>query len=77
MELKKQSESVSRIYQKDGSAKERIDTVQYSVTDEDGNTVGGASVYSGGASVSITLSGFGSIDEGVERVEALFARLKG
>lgn len=75
MQLKKQSESVSRTFAKDGSAKERIETVQYEVTDNDGNLIGGASVYSGGASVSVSLSGFATIEEGVERVEALFAKL--
>lgn len=74
MELQKQSENVNRSYDKEGNAKERIDSIQYDILDSEGNTIGNANIGNGYANASINISGFSTIAEGEERMKALFGQ---
>lgn len=68
MELIKTNESVTRSYDADGNATDRVDSINYEVRDNDGNAIGNAHVNNGDASFNINLYGFSSIEEGDARL---------
>ena len=66
MNLEKKSESVFR-YMEDGEMKERVDMVQYALTD--GEAVSGdVYVYVDHAELRLTIEGLSSIEEGMGRL---------
>ena len=66
MNLEKKSESVFR-YMEDGEMKERVDMVQYALTD--GEAVSGdVYVYADHAELRLTIEGLSSIEEGMGRL---------
>lgn len=72
MELKKQSENINRSYNAEGEMTERIDSVQYEIVDDNGNSVGNASIGNGYANANLNISGFSSIAEGEAKLAAMF-----
>ncbi|MBD5332191.1 MAG: hypothetical protein HDR97_00360 [Bacteroides sp.] len=73
MKLVKTNESWSRSFDSNGEeANNRLDLVQFNIVDDNGTTVGNASVWQGNASVNINLSGFSTIEEGEAKLKELF-----
>ncbi len=67
MELRKTSESVSRTFDAEGNAQERVESANFEIIDG-GSTVGNANVGIGYASANISVSDFGSVAEGEARL---------
>lgn len=80
MELRKTSENWNRLF--DGNGEEttnKLESVQFSVNDNEGNTVGNASVreYDGNANINfpdggnanVSVSGYDTIEKGVEMLK--------
>ena len=69
MELRKTNESVTRSYDAEGKATERVDHINYEVRDNDGNVIGSAYVNGGDAGLSINLYGFDTVKDGEEKLK--------
>lgn len=76
MELRKESENLNRSYDAEGNSNERIDNVQYQILDSKGNVIGNASVSNGYANANFNISDFATIEEGEQRLAAIFGELK-
>lgn len=72
MKLKKTSENIQRTYAADGTPTERIESINYSILDEDGVNIGNANIGNGYANANVNFSGFATIAEGEQRLAALF-----
>ncbi len=75
MELRKQSENINRSYNAEGEMTERIDSVQYEIVDDKGNSVGNASIGNGYANANLNISGFSTIEEGERKLGELFGKI--
>lgn len=71
MELKKNSENINRNYDAEGKTADRIESVNYTLLDAEGNAIGSANVWNGSANISISISGFGSIEDGEAKVKEI------
>ena len=69
MELRKTNESVTRSYDAEGNATDRVDHINYEVRDSDGNVIGSAYVNGGEAALNLRLYGFGSVEEGEAKLK--------
>ena len=72
MELRKTSENVTRTFDADGNATDRVDNISYDVLDSNGNSVGNAHVNSNDAGLNVSIYDFGSVEEGEARLKELF-----
>lgn len=77
MELKKQSWNTHHEIAPNGSENERIDSINYNILDTDGNVIGSANIGNGYGYANFNLSGFATIEEGEEKMQALFGELNG
>ena len=68
MELRKTSENVSRTFDAEGNAQERVEHISYEVCDKDGNVVGSAYVNGSEAGMNMSLYGFGGVADGEARL---------
>lgn len=71
MELEKNSESVFR-YKENGETKERVDLLQYKLKEGE-EEKGDVIVYANQATIQLTLSGFGSIEESEAKAREVIA----
>ena len=71
MKLKKTSENIQRSYAADGKPTERIESVNFTILDEDGASIGSANIGNGYANVNVNVSGFSTIAEGEQRLASL------
>lgn len=69
MNIKKTSENVNRSYDNSGQMTDRLDSVQYSVTDDNGMVIGDATVWNSTLSVNYSLSGFDNIAAGEAKLK--------
>ena len=72
MELRKTSENVSRTFDAEGNATDRVDHIGYDVRDDDGNVIGSAYVNGMEAMLSISVRGFGTVTEGEAKLKETF-----
>lgn len=81
MKLVKTNERWDKPFNDGVESESRLESVQYNVTDNDGNTIGnanisqgnaGANVNLGNTSANINLYGFSTIEEGEAKLKALF-----
>lgn len=81
MKLVKTNERWDRPFNNGVVSESRLESVQYNVTDNDGNSIGNANislgnasanVNLGGTSANISLYGFSSIEEGEAKMKELF-----
>ena len=71
MELRKTSESVSRSFDTEGNATERVDNASYELRDANDNVVGNANIGNGYGNVSLNISGHDTIEAGEEKLKAM------
>ena len=71
MELKKINENVTRTFDAEGKATERVDNLIYEVRDNAGTVIGNASVGNGYANLNVNLYGMDSIEEGETALKEL------
>ncbi len=72
MELNKTSETISRSFNEQGEATDRVDSANYNVIDENGITVGSANIGNGYGSANINITGFSDINEGESKMKVIF-----
>ena len=73
MELRKTSENVSRTFDADGKAQERVESANFDIIDCEGKVVGNANIGIGYGNANIGFSGFDTIEEGEARLREIFA----
>lgn len=71
MELKKINENVTRTFDAEGEATERVEAISYEVRDNAGTVIGNASVGNGSAYLNVNLYGFNSHEEGETALKEL------
>ncbi|MBD5237380.1 MAG: hypothetical protein HDS62_07615 [Bacteroidales bacterium] len=71
MELKKINENVTRTFDAEGEATERVENISYEVRDNGGTVIGNASVGNGYANLNVNLYGMDSIEEGETALKEL------
>ncbi len=71
MDLRKTSENVSRIFDAEGNAQERVENENFEILDSNGTAVGSANVGIGYAGVNINISGFESVADGEAKLKEL------
>ena len=64
MELRKTNESVTRTFDAEGKAQERVDSVNYDVVDAKGNVIGSANVSGSYAGMNLNMYDIASIEDG-------------
>ena len=72
MDFIKTNETFTRTYNEAGEAAERKDTAQFRLIDPDGQPIGEAHINTSSANININISGFNTIDEGLEKIKTLF-----
>lgn len=74
MQIKKTNESWHRTFDADGKEVEtRLESAQYNIVDNDGTTIGNATIYPASANINVYgLAGFNNVEEGVDKLKALF-----
>lgn len=72
MELKKISENVTREFDAEGNAKDRVDQIRYRIEDGEGNQVGNITVNNGQVTGDFAMYATGSVEDGDARLKALF-----
>lgn len=72
MELKKTNETISRSYDDQGHAADRVDSATYNIVDPEGNVIGSANIGQGYGNANIQLSNFSSIEEGEAKLKKTF-----
>ena len=72
MKLVKTNENVTRTFDAEGNAEERIDNASFDIRDNNGNAIGNANIGIGYASANCSLSGFISIEDGEAKLKEIF-----
>lgn len=67
MKLRKTSEQVTRSYDEQGNMTAHVNSAEYAVIDNEGNTVGSASCYNGSANLNLNVSA-PTIAEGAQKL---------
>lgn len=72
MILKKTSEKWNRSFDAEGEESgSTLESAQFDIKDDEGNYIGNASVNQGSASVNLSIYGYSTVEEGVEKLKEL------
>lgn len=72
MKLLKTSERWTRSFDTEGvESGNLLESVQFDIKDNEGNSIGNAYVNQGNASVNLNIYNFGTVQEGIEKLKEL------
>lgn len=72
MKLVKTNENWRRTFDSEGvETGSTLESAQFDIKDNEGNSVGNASVHQGNASVNLNIYNFGTVQEGIEKLKEL------
>lgn len=72
MELVKTNEKWDRSFNSEGEESgNRLESVQFNIKDDEGNSIGNAYVNQGNGNANLSIYGYSTVEEGVEKLKEL------